>query len=149
MKKIFSCFAFSLILLTSFALHAESEPLNTLSVNEYKGFNGQAVIFAGNANPALAQKVAEHLQVTLGSAKVAKFNDGEIQIQVQESVRNKDIFIIQSTCPSQTQSVNDNLMELYLLARTMKRSSAASITVVIPYYGYARQDRKNSPRVPI
>src|ERR1700733_15079158 len=106
MKKIFSCFALSLILLTSFALNAELAPINTLTVNEYKGFHGQAVIFSGNANLALAQKVAEHLQVPLGSAKVAKFNDGEIQIQVQESVRNKDIFIIQSTCPSQNQSVN-------------------------------------------
>ena len=89
------------------------------------------------------------MDLPLGAIKVGRFNDGEIQIQVEESVRNKDVFIIQPTCPSVKQSVNDNLMELCLLIRTMKRASAASITVVIPYYGYARQDRKVKARVPI
>lgn len=108
-----------------------------------------ALIFSGNANRALAQRVADYLHTPLGHAKVTKFNDGEISIQVEENVRNKNIFIIQPTCHSHDHSVNDNLMELFLLVRTMKRSSAASITVVVPYYGYARQDRKSAPRVPI
>ncbi len=112
-------------------------------------FSKNAVIFAGNASRDLGDRVADYLQVSLGKAKIKKFNDGEISIAVEDSVRNKDIFIIQSTCPSEKQSVNDNLMELFLLVRTMKRSSVASITAVIPYYGYARQDRKVTPRVPI
>ncbi len=112
-------------------------------------FGQYALLFSGNANLPLAQEVAEYLGLTLGNAKVAHFNDGEIQIQIKENVRNKHIYIIQSTCTTDTQSVNDNLMELFLLIRTMKRSSVASITIVIPYYGYARQDRKASPRVPI
>ena len=114
-----------------------------------KPFSENALLFSGNANLPLATKVAEYLHVPLGSATVSKFNDGEIQIQIKENVRNKDIFILQSTCPSDKQSINDNLMELYLLIRTMKRASAGNITVVIPYYGYARQDRKTTPRVPI
>lgn len=108
-----------------------------------------SIIFAGNANSALAQKVADSLKVPLGKALVGKFNDGEIQIQIEENVRNKHVYIIQSTCSGETQSVNDSLMELYLLVRTMKRSAAKTITVVIPYYGYARQDRKTRARVPI
>ncbi len=106
-------------------------------------------LFSGNANLELSQKVAEYLDIPLGKAKVGTFNDGEIQIQIEENIRNKDIFIIQPTCRSTNASVNDNLMELYLLIRTMKRASAASVTVVIPYYGYARQDRKSKSRVPI
>lgn len=107
------------------------------------------VLFSGNANLPLAQKIADYLQIPIGSALVDRFNDGEIQIQIQESVRNKDVMILQSTCLSESQSVNDSLMELYLMVRTMKRASAASVTAVIPYYGYARQDRKALARVPI
>lgn len=107
------------------------------------------VLFTGNGNYELAQKVSEHLAIPIGAAVVDRFNDGEIQIHIAESVRGKDVFILQSTCENEEQSVNDNLMELYLLVRTMKRASAASITAVIPYYGYARQDRKVSSRVPI
>lgn len=103
-----------------------------------------AVLFTGNANNALAQEISTYLNMPLGKATVKRFNDGEIQIGIEQTVRNKDIFIIQPTCPSEKQSVNDNLMELYLLIRTMKRSSAASITAIIPYYGYARQDRKTN-----
>lgn len=114
-----------------------------------KFFNKQVVLFSGNANLQLASKIADYLNMPLGSAKVSTFNDGEIQIHIDESIRNKDVFIIQPTCPSDKQSINDNLMELYLLIRTMKRASAKSITAVVPYYGYARQDRKTSPRVPI
>lgn len=109
------------------------------------------VIFSGNSNQQLSNAVAHHLGMQVGDALVSKFNDGEIRIQIKENVRNKDIFVIQSTCPSpeQQRSVNDNLMELYLMVRALKRASSNSITVIMPYYGYARQDRKVEPRVPI
>ncbi len=106
-------------------------------------------IFAGSASQELAASIAEHLGISLGKAKVGRFNDGEIDIQIQENVRGKEVFIIQSTCRTSTASVNDNLMELFLMVRALKRSSAHSVTAIIPYYGYARQDRKTSPRVPI
>lgn len=112
-------------------------------------FKERALIFSGNATPELARSVADYLDAPVGNAKVKKFNDGEISIRIKENVRNKDVFIIQSCCPTNEASVNDNLIELYLMVRTMKRSSASSITAVIPYYGYARQDRKTEPRVPI
>lgn len=102
-------------------------------------------IFAGNANPEFAKKVCDYLKVPLGGAKVKRFSDGEIQIEINENVRSKDIYIIQSTCPP----VNDNLIELLLMIDAFKRSSAIRITAVIPYYGYARQDKKVEPRVPI
>lgn len=114
-----------------------------------RSVHGNALLFSGNANLELAQKVAQELGMPLGEAKVARFNDGEIQIHIDQSVRNKDVYIIQPTCPSASQSINDNLMELFLLIRTMKRASAHSITVIAPYYGYARQDRKLRARVPI
>jgi len=103
------------------------------------------VIFAGNSNPALAQKICEHLNLPLGGAKVTTFSDGEIQIEIHENVRAKDVFVIQSTCSP----VNDNLVELLLMIDAFKRSSARRVTAVIPYYGYARQDKKVAPRVPI
>jgi ribose-phosphate pyrophosphokinase len=103
------------------------------------------VIFAGNSNPALAQKICEHLNLPLGGAQVTTFSDGEIQIEIHENVRAKDVFVIQSTCSP----VNDNLVELLLMIDAFKRSSARRITAVIPYYGYARQDKKVAPRVPI
>eukprot|EP00164_Ancoracysta_twista_P008508 GFYU01012333.1.p1 GENE.GFYU01012333.1~~GFYU01012333.1.p1 ORF type:complete len:349 (+),score=108.28 GFYU01012333.1:64-1110(+) len=106
---------------------------------------GAFKLFAGNSNPELAQKVASHLGVELGGAKIKRFNDGEISIQITENVRNADIYLIQSTCSP----VNENLMELLLLVRTFKRASANTVTAIIPYYGYARQDRKMEPRVPI
>ncbi len=106
-------------------------------------------LFSGSANPELAQAVADCLGTKLGEAKVARFNDGEIQIQIQDNVRNCDVFILQSTSISPTSTVNDNLMELYLMIRAMKRSSAKSVTAIIPYFGYARQDRKAKSRVPI
>jgi ribose-phosphate pyrophosphokinase len=103
------------------------------------------VIFAGNSNPALAQKICAHLNLPLGGAKVTTFSDGEIQIEIHENVRAKDVFVIQSTCSP----VNDNLVELLMMIDAFKRSSARRITAVIPYYGYARQDKKVAPRVPI
>ncbi len=120
-----------------------------LYVSDYNDFADKAIIFSGNANRDLAEKVAAQLQVPLGSATISKFNDGEINIHINESIRGKHVFIIQSTCSCATQSINDNLMELILLIRTCKRASSGTITVVMPYYGYARQDRKSSPRVPI
>lgn len=102
-------------------------------------------IFAGNSNPDLSRKICDYLEMSLGRAKVKTFSDGEIQIEINDNVRLKDIFIIQSTC----EPVNDNLVELLLLIDAFKRASASRITAVIPYYGYARQDKKVAPRVPI
>lgn len=107
------------------------------------------LFFAGNSNRELAVKVADHLGIPIGSATIGSFNDGETRIKINENVRNRDVVILQSNCPTASHSVNENIMELYLMIRTMKRASANSITVVIPYYGYARQDRKADSRVPI
>ena len=104
------------------------------------------VVFTGNANPLLAEKVANHLHLPLGKASVSKFSDGEVNIEINENVRGKDVFIIQSTCAP----TNDNLMELVIMADALRRSSASRITAVIPYFGYARQDRRvRSARVAI
>ncbi|MEM0010956.1 MAG: ribose-phosphate pyrophosphokinase [Candidatus Bathyarchaeia archaeon] len=102
-------------------------------------------IFTGNANPKLAQRVAQELGVELGKGEVGRFSDGEIRIKIEESVRGMDVFIIQPTC----NPVNDNLMELLLLIDAFKRASARRITAVIPYYGYGRQEKKVRPREPI
>jgi ribose-phosphate pyrophosphokinase len=102
-------------------------------------------IFAGTSNPELANAICGYLGMPLGGAKVATFSDGEIQIEINENVRLKDVFIIQSTC----QPVNENLVQLLLMIDAFKRSSSRRITAVIPYYGYARQDKKVAPRVPI
>jgi ribose-phosphate pyrophosphokinase len=103
------------------------------------------VIFSGNSNPILSQKICEYINVPLGGEKVKRFSDGEIQIEIDENVRSKDVFVIQSICSP----VNDNLVELLLMLDALKRASANRITAVIPYYGYARQDKKVAPRVPI
>lgn len=103
-------------------------------------------IFTGNANPALAKKVSAHLNKPLGRIHVGRFSDGEIQVEILENVRGRDIFILQSTCAP----VNDTLMELCLMADAFRRASANSIVAVIPYFGYSRQDRRvRSSRVPI
>lgn len=102
-------------------------------------------IFTGNSNPKLAQKVAEAAGVELGHCGVSRFADGEIQCEIHESVRGEHVFVIQSTCPP----VNENYMELFIMLDALRRASAKQITVVIPYYGYARQDRKVAPRAPI
>ncbi len=102
-------------------------------------------ILTGNANPELAYKICEYLGVKLAKAKVNQFSDGEIQVEIDESVRGMDTFVVQSTCPP----VNQNLMELLVMLDALKRASAGRITVVIPYYGYARQDRKVLPRTSI
>jgi ribose-phosphate pyrophosphokinase len=103
------------------------------------------VIFTGNSNPGLAKKICDYLEKPLAGGTVERFSDGEIQIEIDENIRSKDVYIIQSTCSP----VNDNLVELLLMIDAFKRASARKITPVIPYYGYARQDKKVSPRVPI
>jgi len=102
-------------------------------------------VFSGNSNPVLAQKICGCLNVPLGSARVRCFSDGEVMVEIKENVRGRDVYVIQSTCAP----TNDNLMELLVMTDALKRASAATITAVIPYYGYARQDRKAAPRTPI
>src|SRR6186713_3752425 len=103
-------------------------------------------LFAGNANPALAHDIARHLTTPLGRASVGRFSDGEVNIELMENVRGRDVFIMQPTCPP----TNDNLMELLVMIDACRRASAARITAVIPYFGYARQDRRpRATRVPI
>ncbi len=104
------------------------------------------VLFTGNANPALAQEMAKSLGVELGKASVGRFSDGEVTVEVQQNVRARDVFVVQSTCAP----TNENLMELLIMVDALKRASARRITAVIPYFGYARQDRRpRSMRVPI
>ena len=104
------------------------------------------VVFSGSAHPQFAQKVVSHLHIPLGAASVSKFSDGEISVEITENVRGKDVFIVQSTCAP----TNDNLMEILVMADALRRASAGRITAVIPYFGYARQDRRpRSARVPI
>ncbi|MEY4504433.1 MAG: ribose-phosphate diphosphokinase, partial [Pseudomonadota bacterium] len=102
-------------------------------------------VFSGRAHQKLAEDITRYLDVNLSIAEISQFSDGEINVQISESVRGRDVFIIQPTCAP----ANDNLMELLILTDALRRSSAKSITAVIPYYGYARQDRKAAPRVPI
>ena len=102
-------------------------------------------IFAGNANIPLAQKIGEYLQMPLGRARITRFSDGEVFAEIKENVRGVDCYVIQPTC----KPVNDNLMELLVMVDALKRASAGAITAVVPYYGYARQDRKSAPRTPI
>ena len=102
-------------------------------------------IFSGTANPEFAKKISKYLSLPLSECAIKTFSDGEISVQIGESVRGKDVFVIQPTCAP----TNSNLMELLILTDALKRSSASSITAVVPYFGYARQDRKAAPRVPI
>ncbi|MBI4681762.1 MAG: ribose-phosphate pyrophosphokinase [Nitrospirae bacterium] len=102
-------------------------------------------LFTGNSNKTLAKEIADVLEIPVGKATVSNFSDGEIMVQINENVRGSDVFVIQSTC----MPVNKNLMELLLMIDALRRASAGRITAVIPYYGYARQDRKAAPRVPI
>jgi ribose-phosphate pyrophosphokinase len=102
-------------------------------------------VFSGNGNPKLAQAICDYLRLPLGTWQLTRFSDGEIYCQVLENVRGTDVFVIQPTCTP----VNEHLMELLIAVDALKRSSAARITAVLPYYGYARQDRKDKPRVPI
>ena len=107
--------------------------------------NRELKIFSGNANLALAHEICDYLGQKLSEATVSSFSDGEIRVKIDENVRGADVFVVQSCC----QPVNDSLMELLIIIDALKRSSANRITAVIPYFGYARQDRKDQPRVPI
>jgi len=102
-------------------------------------------IFAGNSNVPLALEICEHLSVGLGKAKVNAFSDGEVQVEIGENVRGRDVFVVQSTCAP----TNNHLMEMLVMVDALKRASAARINAVVPYFGYARQDRKVAPRAPI
>ncbi|HEY8021134.1 MAG TPA: ribose-phosphate pyrophosphokinase [Thermoanaerobaculia bacterium] len=106
---------------------------------------GDLKIFGGRAHPALVQEICEYLNLSAGNVKAVNFSDGEIFCQIDENVRGSDVFIVQPTC----EPVNENLMELLILLDTFKRSSASRVSAVLPYYGYARQDKKDRPRVPI
>ena len=105
----------------------------------------ELAIFSGNANPPLAKAICQCLKVRLSDCLVGRFSEGEIRVKINENVRGKDVFVVQPTCPPP----NDNLMELLIMLDAARRASARRITAVVPYYGYARQDRKDQPRVPI
>lgn len=109
------------------------------------GFSGELKILSGTANVPLAEEVCKYLQRPIGDVEISRFSDGEIFVQINENVRGRDVFVIQPSCPP----VNEHLMELLILIDALKRASAGRITAVMPYYGYARQDRKDRPRVPI
>src|SRR5476649_1963344 len=102
-------------------------------------------VLGGNANPSLIAEICQKLGIKQTEVFVGKFSEGEIRVHIRENIRGQDVFIVQPTCPS----VNDNLMELLIMIDAVRRASADRITAVIPYYGYARQDRKDQPRVPI
>ena len=111
----------------------------------FRSVKDEVKIFAGNSNRALANALSAHLGVPLAGVEIGRFSDGEVQVEITDNVRGGDVFVMQSTCTPG----NDNLMELLLMLDALKRASAKRITAVIPYYGYARQDRKVAPRVPI
>src|ERR1700748_1442348 len=117
---------------------AAPKPVRAMRFNYFK-------VFTGNANPALASEICYELGCPLGAANVRHFSDGEVHLQVQENVRGADVFVVQPTCTP----VDRHLMELLLMMDALKRASAERITPVLPYYGYARQDRKDRPRMPI
>ena len=123
---------------------------NLISSAQFRGVIGDAydrmMAFAGNANRRLAEQVVRSLNMPLGRATVGRFSDGEVMVEIEENVRGKDVFVLQSTC----MPTNDHLMELLIMVDALKRSSAGRVTAAIPYYGYARQDRRpRSARVPI
>src|SRR4030088_1223756 len=110
----------------------------TRSAERSMGSSDTLALFAGNANPVLAQDIARSLQTSLGRAYVGRFSDGEVNVELMENVRGRDVFIVQSTCPP----ANDSLMELLVMVDACRRASAARITAVVPYFGYSRQDRR-------
>ena len=126
------------ILEGSVPILSEAEARIEEATRKAKQHSGGLKIFSGNGNMSLALEICRHLGVNLGKATVGRFADGEVNVVIHENVRGKDVYIVQPTCPP----VNDNIMELLLMVSTLRRSSARRITVVIPYYGYARQDRK-------
>lgn len=117
---------------------AAPKPIRKMRFNHFK-------IFTGNANPALAKEICDNLGCSPGAVVVKPFSDGEIHLQIQENVRGCDVFVVQPTCTP----VDRHLMELLMMMDALKRASAERITACLPYYGYARQDRKDRPRMPI
>jgi len=120
-------------------------PRTMREAKKASSLQSELAIFSGNANPPLALAICEGLKVPLGESMVSRFSEGEIRVKLDDNVRGKDVFLIQPTCPP----VNEHLMELLIMLDACRRASARRITAVIPYYGYARQDRKDQPRVPI
>ncbi|MDR1989970.1 MAG: ribose-phosphate pyrophosphokinase [Acidobacteriaceae bacterium] len=110
---------------------------------------GELKVFSGSAHPELARGIASFLRVPVGQARLKRFPDTEVSFQIDENIRGADVFVVQPTCATSTGSVDQHLMELMIMVDAFRRSSASRITAVIPYYGYARQDRKDKPRVPI
>jgi ribose-phosphate pyrophosphokinase len=129
---------------TACARHVSAGGAATAPGAEPSMFSGMK-LFSGSANPGLAAQIAEYMQVPLGRAKVGRFSDGETQVEIGDNVRGRDVFLIQPTCAP----ANDNLMELLIICDALRRASAKRITAVLPYFGYARQDRKPGPRTPI
>ena len=123
----------------------KQKPLSLERPDNVRDMGRDIAIFTGTAHPQLAKEICDHLHIPLGRAKVSRFPEGEINIQIEDNVRGRDVFIVQPT----SSPPNDNLMELLLLIDTARRASADRITAVLPFYGYARQDRKVRPRVPI
>ncbi len=124
---------------------AHGEAQGWQAAGRVQGMSGEPRVFTGNAHPELGAAIARFLGVPLGRVHLARFSDGEVWFQIQDNVRGADVFVVQPTGPP----VNENLMELLVMLDAFKRSSASRITAVMPYYGYARQDRKDKPRVPI
>src|ERR1700704_4303376 len=110
---------------------------------------GELKVFSGSAHPELTREIASFLGVSVGQARLKRFPDSEVSFQIDENIRGTDIFVVQPTCANGTTSVDQHIMELLIMIDAFRRSSAARITAVLPYYGYARQDRKDKPRVPI
>jgi ribose-phosphate pyrophosphokinase len=110
---------------------------------------GELKLFSGSAHPELTREIASCLQVSVGQARLKRFPDTEVSFQIDENIRGTDIFLVQPTCANGTASVDQHIMEMLIMIDAFKRSSAARITAVVPYFGYARQDRKDKPRVPI
>src|SRR5213595_1950559 len=110
---------------------------------------GELKVFSGSAHPELAREIAAFLGVPVGQARLRRFPDTEVSFQIDENIRGTDVFVVQPTCATSRGSVDQHLMELMIMVDAFRRSSAARITAVLPYYGYARQDRKDKPRVPI
>src|SRR5258708_6167096 len=110
---------------------------------------GELKVFSGSAHPDLTREIAAFLGVTVGQSRLRRFPDSEVSFQIDENIRGTDVFIVQPTCANGSVSVDQHLVELMIMIDAFRRSSAARITAVLPYYGYARQDRKDKPRVPI
>ena len=135
-QKRFVCHSFSHAILENCWAHMQTpHPSHPTNHTDF-------LLFTGNANPSMAQEIAQHLGISLGAAHVGRFSDGEVTVEIQQNVRARDVFVVQSTCAP----TNENLMELLIMVDALKRASAERISAVIPYFGYARQDRRPRQR---